>query len=106
MDEIAVVMVDASGTIRYWSRGAEQAFGHPQAAALGQSLDLIVPVEYRKPHWAGFRRAMAAGVAAAEGKPGPFPVVAADGGIVTRSGTLSLVRSLDGSPLGAMVIFD
>src|SRR5690349_17520671 len=79
MDKFAVVMVDATGTIRYWSTGAERAFGHPQAAALGKSLDLIVPVEYRKPHWAGFRKAMAAGVAAAEGKPSPFPVVAADG---------------------------
>ena len=105
MAEIPVVMVDASGAIRYWSRGAEQAFGHSQTAAVGQTLDLIVPAEFRAHHWAGFRKAMALGVADAEGKPGQFPVLGADGGIVAVSGTLSLLRGLDGRTLGAMVIF-
>ena len=105
LDEIAVVLVDASGSIRYWSKGAEQLFGHSEAVAVGQSLDLIVPAQFREPHWAGFRRAMASGKADAENKSNPLPVIAVGGEIVTASGTLSLLRGLDGRPVGAMVVF-
>ena len=105
MDEIAVVLVDIAGSIRYWSKGAQQAFGHSEAAAVGQTLDLIVPAQFREPHWAGFRKAMAHGRAEAENKPGPFPVIAASGETVTALGRLSLLRGLDGRTIGAMVVF-
>lgn len=105
MQEIAIVLADASGIIRYWSSGAEKAFGHPAHVATGQTLDIIVPPELREHHWSGFRRAMASGKAAAEGMPGPFPVMAADGGTVEMTGCLRLLRGQDGRAQGAMVIF-
>jgi PAS domain S-box-containing protein len=105
LDEIPVVGVDVSGSIRYWSKGAERAFGHLETIAVGQSLDLIVPAEFRKPHWAGFRKALAASVADAEGMASQFPVLAANGEVIITSGTLSLLRGLDGGAIGAMVIF-
>ena len=105
MDEIPVVMVDEAGLIRYWSKGAERAFGHPEQDAVGQTLDLIVPPQLRDAHWAGFRRAMISGKADAEGKPGPFPAMAAGGTPLTINGTLTLLRRADGQAMGAMVIF-
>jgi hypothetical protein len=31
-------------------------FGHPRPAALGATLDSIVPKKLRARHWAGYRR--------------------------------------------------
>ena len=50
----AIVLSDTEGLIRYWNDGAERFFGYSAAEAEGQSLDLIVPREYRERHWAGF----------------------------------------------------
>jgi PAS domain S-box-containing protein len=105
LDQTAIVIVDSTGIIRYWSGGAEKAFGHPAERAVGRSLDLIVPEEFRNAHWTGFRRAMAAGSAAIEGLASDFPVVAADGQTVTRQGKLTLLRGVAANTIGAMVIF-
>jgi PAS domain S-box-containing protein len=105
LDEIPIVMVDDAGLIRFWSKGAERAFGHAQQDAVGQTLDLIVPQEFRDAHWVGFRRAMISGKADAEAKPGPFPAMAAGGKPLTINGTLTLLRRADGQAMGAMVIF-
>lgn len=80
-------------------------FGHASETALGQSLDLIVPEEFREAHWKGFRRAISTGSAAAEGQVGEFPVRRADSHCGSTMGRLSLLRSADGTVVGAMVIF-
>ena len=98
-------MVDAQGVIRFWNAGATRAFGHPSAHAVGRTLDLIVPEDYRQAHWNGFRRAIASGEAAAEGQPGPFPALCADGQIRPIEGRLALLRSAAGRAIGAMVVF-
>ena len=105
MKNNAVVIADSDGVIRFWSPGAEAAFGHLASDAVGQTLALIVPEEYREAHWRGFRRAIEAGSAAAEGEPGPFPVLLADGEIVAFPGRLSLVREPAGGVVGALVVF-
>jgi len=105
VDDHAVVMVDATGVIRFWNAGAARAFGHPPTEAIGQTLDLIVPDEFRQAHWSGFRRAMASGQAAAEGQPGPFPVRCADRETRPVEGRLTLLRSAHGRIVGAMVVF-
>ena len=105
LDDIPIIMADATGLIRYWNEGCVQVFGHSQQAAIGRSLDLIVPPQFRDAHWAGFRRAMIASKADAENKPGPFPAMDAWGVALTISGTLTLLRRADGTAMGAMVIF-
>ncbi len=105
MDNHAIVIADAAGLIRFWSAGAEKTFGQAARHALGQSLDLIVPPEYRQPHWAGFRQAMASGAAAVEGKSIPFPVRRSDGQIVPLDGRLTLLREPDGQVIAAAVVF-
>jgi len=106
LDNNAVVIADAAGVIRFWSAGAEKAFGHASARAVGQTLDLIVPPEYREAHWTGFRHAVVSGVAAVEGKATPFPARRADGETATLYGRLTLLREPGGMVIAAVVIFE
>ncbi|HVA44488.1 MAG TPA: PAS domain S-box protein [Acidimicrobiales bacterium] len=76
----AVVVVDAEGVIRYWNAGAERLFGFSVDAAVGHSLDLIIPEPFRKRHWEAFHAAVSTG----SGKHGPdellsVPAIRADG---------------------------
>ena len=57
----AIIFADREGLIRLWNRGAEVLFGFPAAEVIGGSLDVIIPERFREAHWAGFRRAIAAG---------------------------------------------
>ncbi len=57
----AIIFADREGLIRIWNRGAEAVFGFTGDEALGQSLDIIIPEELRKPHWEGYRAAVDAG---------------------------------------------
>ena len=59
MTEAAVVFADPTGVIRNWNEGADALFGHTANDAVGQTLDLIVPPDYRERHWEGYREAMA-----------------------------------------------
>ena len=97
----ALVVADADGVIRYWNDGAEALTGHPAAAAVGSSLDLIVPPDYRERHWAGFRAAMASGNARFEGAAANIPIVCADGIIRRWPGRFTLIRDARGMPAGA-----
>ena len=74
-----MVVADTDGVICFWSQGAKELTGHPAESAVGQSLDLVVPPEYRERHWAGFRAAMASGTARFEGGAANIPVLCADG---------------------------
>lgn len=105
MDDNPVVIADLAGTIRFWSAGAEKLFGHSAAGAIGQSLDLIVPPDYRQAHWNGFRRAMESGTAQAEGQIGAFPVRLANGLVTPVTGRLTLIRQMQGRVIAAMVVF-
>jgi PAS domain S-box-containing protein len=57
----AIIFADREGLIRLWNRGAEVLFGFAAADVIGASLDVIIPERFREAHWAGFRRAIAAG---------------------------------------------
>jgi PAS domain S-box-containing protein len=57
----AIVAADSDGKIFFWNPGAERVFGFSSADAMGQSLDIIIPEQLRKRHWAGYREVMASG---------------------------------------------
>jgi PAS domain S-box-containing protein len=57
----AVIYADADGRIRFWNAAAERLFGYPEAEALGQSLDIIIPETLRHRHWDGFGKTMSTG---------------------------------------------
>jgi PAS domain S-box-containing protein len=65
----AVIYVDDTGTIVRWNRAAAALFGYSAAEALGQKLDLIIPVHLRAAHWRGFEAAMTTGVMKLQGRP-------------------------------------
>ena len=57
----ALVVSDASGTIRVWNAAAERIFGFSEDEAVGQSLDIIIPERLRDRHWRGFDDTMKTG---------------------------------------------
>jgi PAS domain S-box-containing protein len=58
----AIIFADADGLVRFWNHGAERIFGFSQSDAIGQSLDIIIPVGLRRRHWDGYARTMKTGV--------------------------------------------
>jgi len=100
-----IVIADPQGVIRFWSPGAEMTFGYSADQSVGQSLDLIVPADYREAHWKGFRRAIANGEAAVEGQVNAIPVRRANGDIIEVPGRLTLVRQSSGQIIAVMVVF-
>lgn len=76
----AIVATDSEGRIAAWNVGAMRIFGFGEAAALGQSLDLIVPENQRARHWAGYREVMKTGRSRyAAGPALAVPALRADG---------------------------
>ena len=57
----AIIYADAQGLIQFWNRSAERIFGFPEAEALGQTLDIIIPESLRGRHWQGYRATMQTG---------------------------------------------
>jgi len=76
-----VLVASPDGFIQHWDAAAEQLFGYSSEEALGQSLDLIVPEEFRLRHWAGFRDAVATGVCKLDRAATNVPVRCKDGTI-------------------------
>jgi PAS domain S-box-containing protein len=105
VDSEAVIIADRSGVIRFWSPGAEKAFGHPAECVVGQTLDLIVPQEHRAAHWRGFQRAVEASAAELEGQTTDFPIRRADGEICNAPGRLTLARLPNGGVIALIVAF-
>jgi PAS domain-containing protein len=104
-EDKAIVIVDVGGIIRLWNARAEEWFGYSAEAAIGQSLDLIVPAEFRADHWRGFFRAMKTGAADLDGRSTPFPVLCANAVTSPFVGILSLLRDTQSCVSGAMVVF-
>jgi len=100
--KIAFVAVDRTGVILLWGGDAENLTGHPASHAVGNTLDIIVPPEYQDRHWNGFRRAMDAGVAEAEGAPINLPVQCRDGETRRLPTRFTLVREVGGHTIGAV----
>ena len=101
----AILLVDDRGVIQTWNAGAEALFGHSAAAAIGQTLDLIVPEPYRERHWTGFRAAVANGKPQYENAAANIPVLRRDGSVVRFPGRLIFLRDALDRVVGAMAIF-
>ena len=80
-EQFAIVRSDIEGFIAEWDKGAEEFFGHSRSEALGQSLDLIVPEEFRARHWTGFHRTISSGECRLDRATTNIPVKCKDGSI-------------------------
>jgi PAS domain S-box-containing protein len=54
----AIIAADKDGIIRFWNPGAERIFGYSSEAAVGASLDIIIPERLRRRHWLGYNEVM------------------------------------------------
>ena len=100
----AVIVADADGLIRYWNPAAEAMFGHARDAAIGASLDLIIPAKLRARHWDGYRGVMATGQTHYAGRMLAVPAVRADGTRISVEFTVTLLRGPDGGVQGVGAI--
>ena len=57
----AVIASDANGRIVLWNAAAQRIFGHTEAEALGQPLDMIIPERLRQRHGEGYEKSMRTG---------------------------------------------
>ncbi len=99
----AVIFADQSGRIARWNRASAALFGFSAAEALGQSLDLIVPVHLRSAHWRGFDDAMANGLLKLQGRPTLTRALHKSGRKLYIEMTFALV-AVDGVAQGAVAV--
>lgn len=98
----AMIFADREGVIRVWNRAAERIFGFTAEAALGQTLDLIVPERFREQHWTGFDRALAARATKYVGQSLPTRALRADGAQLTVELSFAIILGEDGEAAGAL----
>lgn len=89
------MVADGFGVIRLWSERATAMFGHAEADAVGSTLDLIVPEQFRERHWAGYRRAWDEGISD-DPRVALLPVLCSDGEVRRFPGRLFPVRGPHG----------
>jgi PAS domain S-box-containing protein len=101
----AIIAADKEGIIRFWNPGAERIFGHASDAAVGRSLDIIIPERLRKRHWSGYYRFIESG----ESRYGhadilSVPGVTKDGAAVSVEFTIVPLRDEAGGLIGLAAI--
>jgi PAS domain S-box-containing protein len=101
----AVILADTDGRITAWSGDAERLLGHPAGAALGRTLDLIVPPDHREAHWTGFHRAMATAQCRLDRAATNLPVLHADGGVRVLPARFTFLTDGRDVPVGALVVY-
>ena len=101
----ALVRSDPEGLIVEWDDGAEAFFGYSREEAIGQSLDLIVPEEFRDRHWAGFNKAIASGICRMDRATTNVPVRCKDGQIRPFPGRFVFLQDARGSVVGVIGLY-
>lgn len=101
----AVIATDSEGLITAWNVGATRIFGFDEAAAFGQSLDLIIPENQRARHWAGYREVMKTGKSRyADGATLAVPALRADGSRISIEFTIVPLKDGNGAMAGMVAI--
>lgn len=101
----ALVRSDLDGFIVEWDEGAEDFFGYTHEEAIGESLDLIVPEEFRDRHWAGFRNAIASGVCRMDRATTNVPVRCKDGKIRPFPGRFVFLQDARNEVVGVIGLY-
>lgn len=98
----AVIFAGTDGMIAVWNQAAERVFGHSAASTIGQSLDIIIPDQFRDAHWTGYDRALAAGETKYRGQALTTRAVRADGETIYVDLGFEIVKDAAGTVIGAM----
>ena len=101
----AIIAADKEGIIRFWNPGAERIFGYARHAAIGQSLDIIIPERLRKRHWDGYRQVIKSGESRyGQGDILAVPGIRKDGAGVSLEFTIVPLRDGAGELIGLAAI--
>ena len=92
----AVMVCDAQGAIVLWNPACERMFGHTEAEALGQSMDLIIPERLRKRHWEGYDKTMSTGITKYGTDVLRVPAVDKAGNSLSIAFTVAMLHTPDG----------
>jgi PAS domain S-box-containing protein len=101
----ALVFAEPDGVIRIWNPAAEALFGHPAGDAIGRTLDLVIPPDYRERHWAGFNQAMSAADGMIDHSSFDIPALHRDGTIIRIEVRLMVVHDSRNRVAGALAAF-
>ncbi len=100
----ALMVCDAKGLITLWNPAAQRMFGHTEAEALGQSLDMIIPQRQQQRHWDGYHQTMKTGVTKYGHDLLKVPALHKDGHTLSIAFTVSLLHAADGSVSGIAAV--
>ena len=103
--ESAIIRAHLDGTIADWDEGAEEFFGYSRNEALGQSLDLVVPEEFRERHWAGFNKVIETGVCRMDRATTNVPVQCQDGEIRPFPARFVFLQNAKGGVAGVIGVY-
>jgi PAS domain S-box-containing protein len=98
----AIIYAGRDGVIQVWNPAAERIFGHAAEAAIGQTLDIIIPESLREAHWTGYDRALAAGDTKYRGQSLPTKALKSDGSQIYVELSFAIVHAGGGEVVGAM----
>ena len=101
----AILAVDRAGTFRFWNPGAVRIFGFAEDAAVGASLDIVIPENLRARHWQGFEQVMATGETRyGAGDLLAVPALTEDGRRISVEFTIVLVHDAAGRVAGMAAV--
>jgi PAS domain S-box-containing protein len=100
----AIMVCDAEGAITLWNKAAERIFGYTEAEALGQSLDIIIPMRQRQRHWDGYHKTMETAVTKYGADVLRVPALHKDGHTLSIAFTVSMLFSEDHQVSGIVAI--
>lgn len=101
----ALIVSDVDGVIRFWNAGAERVFGFAAAAAVGRSLDIIIPERLRDRHWAGYAETMRSGrTRYGAGDLLAVPALHAQGHLLSIQFSIVILRDDSGRPTGTAAV--
>lgn len=101
----AIIAADRDGIIRFWNPGAERIFGYSSEAAVGASLDIIIPERLRQRHWHGYSQVMNSGESRyGHGDILAVPSIRKDGAAISVEFTIVPVHDDAGALIGLAAI--
>jgi PAS domain S-box-containing protein len=100
----AIMVCDAQGAIVLWNAASERIFGFTEVDALGQSLDLIIPLRQRGRHWEGYHKTMETAVTRYGADVLRVPALHKDGHTLSIAFTVSMLKSADDKVTGIVAI--
>jgi PAS domain S-box-containing protein len=101
----AVIFANPSGVVQYWNSGMTELFGFSEHEALGATLDLIVPPDYRERHWNGYHAAMDLADGVVDHGSFNVPALHKDGRTIRLEVHLNVIHDSRGRVAGAFSAF-